>query len=71
MSPYVDTPEARLRSALEQTSPAATFVRVEVIDLRAYMDMQDRINQRLDGWVGKTTIRTSLDNAQAMLRGKS
>ena len=45
---YQDTPRDRLRAALDAAGDRATYVRVEVIDLRAYLSEHDRPD-----WVGK------------------
>jgi hypothetical protein len=37
MATYADSPRDRLRAALDAVGDRATYVRVEVIDLRAFM----------------------------------
>jgi len=39
---YEDTPEARLREALKDLHPSTRYVRVEVIDLGAFLQQVDR-----------------------------
>jgi len=44
---YEDTPEARLREALKDLHPSTRYVRVEIIDLGAFLQQVDREREKM------------------------